>query len=188
MKKLLAVVLTIAMMTVMTTGMCFAATTNSSTVPVNLDAPAIGEYVDPDGEPGSGDEYIVGLSFTVTEKIDMTATVGTTELEITDLTVTNNAPVGQLKVDSLEVTAAEGWALAAKDTEFELQKSDSKVFSFVLAEDGFDFSTGVKSFGETKLVAPNDGTQTFEFEGEIGTFMTEVETQVASVVATISVY
>ena len=41
-----------------------------------------------------------------------------------------------------------------------------------------------------KLVAPNDGTQTFSFTGNIGTFTEAINagTQVAEIVATVSIY
>lgn len=178
MKKILSTSMILVLMMTLTTGTAFAATgttAQGNTVPVYLSAPAISDGA--------------GIDFTITDSITMTAESGSTALEITDLEITNNAKVGQLKVDSLEASAATGWTMKT-DTEsyFTGLKADTKEFSLVCGDNDFA-NTAKKEYGETKLLAADGGSQTFEFTGHIGTFTTAVtSTKVAEIVATVSVY
>jgi len=180
MRKILTVTMIFVLMMTLSAGTAFAAegtTANGNEVPVYLNAAAISEG------PGAG------IDFTITDKITMTADAGDTVLEIDDLVVTNNASAGQLKIESIEVSAEAGWTIAEDDAEyFNNLKADSKQFSIV--SEGNDFAdTAKKTYGENKLVAANGGTQTIEFTGHIGTFINAVNnTKVAKVVATVSVY
>jgi len=178
MKRLLTVLTVITLVCTMTTGLCFAGT----------------------GELGSGNEVPVilsvagvsdgaGIDFTITDEITMSAAAGSTLLNVSGMTITNNASAGQLKVDSLEAAAEEGWTIKADDADYFAElKADTKEFSLV--SEGNDFGqVPKKEFGESKRIAPSGGTQTFAFSGHIGTFRTAVtDTKVAEIIATISVY
>lgn len=179
MKKTLSLVMICILMLTLATGTAFAAagtTESGNEVPVYLKAPAIG-----DGG--------AGIDFTITDRITMTATAGSTELDITDLVVTNNAETGKLRIDSIETEAMEGWTVKPDNAAyFANLKADTKEFSLV--SEGNDFAANARAeYDDTKLVAPSAGTQTIAFSGHIGTFLTAVnDVQVAKVVATISVY
>ncbi len=179
MRKILSVTMIFVLMLTLTTGTAFAAagtTANGNEVPVYLNAPAIGD--------GDG-----GIDFTITDSITMTASAGSTVLTIDSLTVTNNSEAGQLKIDSLEASAEAGWTIKADDADyFANLKADTNQFSLV--SEGNDFAeTSELSYGESKLVAANGGSQTIAFSGHAGTFKTAVQNvKVAKVVATVSVY
>lgn len=175
-KKILSILTVIAVITVMSTGMCFALgneALDNTNVPVKLTAPAI----------SAG-----GIDFSVSEAITMTSTANTTALVITDFVITNHATTGQLQLDKLTATAETGWALAADTTEFDKLPADTKQFSMVTETQ--DLSAGPKTYtGGEKLAAPNDGTITISFTGKIGTFRTAISAEtVAKVVPTLSVY
>ena len=182
MKKILSVSMILVLMMTLTAGTAFAAegtmagkTTEGNTVPVHLTAPAISDGA--------------GIDFTITDKITMGAAADSTVLTITDLVITNNAKVGQLKVDSIEAAAATGWTIVADDADYFVKnKVDKKEFSLVCGSNDFA-ETAKVTYGETKLLAANGGTQTFEFDGHIGTFSTAVsDTKVAEIIATVSLY
>ena len=168
----------VALLSTCSIGMAFAAegsTSQGNTVPVTLSAPALGDDA--------------GIDFTISDSITMAASAGTTALTISDLVITNKATVGQLSVDSLKATAASGWTIKANDADyFKTVKADTQEFG--LSCDTHDFATNATMELADKLVAPNDGTQTFSFTGNIGTFTEAINagTQVAEIVATVSIY
>ena len=169
MKKILSIVTVIAIIAMMSTGMCFAATQD---VPVKLTAPAISD---------------AGIDFSVNaEGIKAEAATGTTTLTYDDLKITNNATVGQIKLDSVSATAETGWTLKADDADyFKGLKADTKEFSMVT--EGQDLSEAAKTYTDNKIAAGAEIT--VSFTGNIGTFTEAITaTQIAKVVPTVSIF
>ena len=180
MKKILTVLMTTTLVFTMATGMCFAA------VGVYGDENVIKVMADIEGY-GAGTQAV--LDFTISDQIDVYSDVLDSELEFENLTITNNAPVGQLKIECLEVTPKLGWVLAEDSAEyFANQRCGTKEFSIVC--EGHDFYTANKQeYGNTKLVPSNGGTLEFAFTGHMGPFRTSYsDAELAEVILTVSLY
>lgn len=179
MKKILSVTMILVLMMTLATGTAFAGngkTAQENEVPVYLTAPAIGD--------GDG-----GIDFTITERINMTASTGSTELTITSLTITNEAVAGKLRLDSIEAVTETGWTLHAdEELHFAELKADTKEFSLVAEENDFAVNP-IKTFGDTILISPKGGSKAIGFTGHIGTFLSAIpDMQVAKIIATVSPY
>lgn len=179
MKKILSVTMILVLMMTLATGTAFAGngkTAQENEVPVYLTAPAIGD--------GAG-----GIDFTITDRIDMKATAGSTVLDIDKLVIVNNAATGQLRLESIQAVAENGWTIKKDDASyFANLKADTEEFSLVT--DGNDFSVNAtKTYGEPKLIAPDKVPVEISFTGHIGTFLNPIpDTQVAKIIATVSPY
>ena len=162
MKNITALFLTAALIFSVCTGTCFA---DTSTVPVHIN---VAESK---------------VSFAVTEKITMTASAGSPELIIEDLVIENTGSMGQISLDSLSVTAENGWSLVVKDTDFVNMSANAKKFSLISGST--DFAEAGASYPAEK--AKVGGSITVEFEGKTGASTEAVsDMQVAEIVATIS--
>lgn len=162
MKKVLSTVLVVVMLMAMATGACFAST---ETIPAHINVPA------------------TSIDFSVTEKINMTATANSATLTVDSLAVTNNSAMGVLSIDSVEATAANGWTLVADTTDFANLSANAKQFSLV-ADTAKDMSTG--KYQAAGTVAPGM-TDTTSFTGKTGMVTAALnDVKVADVVVTIS--
>ena len=121
------------------------------------------------------------IDFSVTEKINMTGYLGTTELVVDELSITNNNSVGSIKVDA-DVSGVNGWTVVNKDMEFEKLPNDAKQIS-ITADIDKDMSQGTYADAETIRAGE---TGAIFFEGETGAVSSNVEEQAAKIVATIS--
>lgn len=152
-------------------------------IPVWLTAPAI-------GDSGSGESGAVGgVDFSITGKVPMTVTPGSSKLNFPDIKVTNNANTGQISIYKVEVEPVNGWILKPdKASYFEKLKADTKEISIV-ADGVHDFATGsVYLLGDSKLVAPKGESNTVSFSGHVGTFTQEMKCIVANIIPTIAIY
>lgn len=155
-------------------------------IPVWLTAPAIGDS----GGGGSGEGGIVGgVDFSITDKVPMTVTPGSSTLNFPDIKVTNNANTGHLLIYKVEVETVNGWTLKPdKASYFEKLKADTKELSIV-ADGVHDFATNsIYLLGESKLVAPKGESNTVSFSGHVGTFTQEMKCIVANIIPTIAIY
>ncbi|MBQ4649783.1 MAG: hypothetical protein IJB73_03670 [Firmicutes bacterium] len=181
MRKLFTMLTVIMLIIAMTTGMCFAAEGkigSDNVIKVMADIEGFGHGED-----------VAGYDFTITDELDVYSDVSDSILEYESLVITNNAKVGQLLIESLEVTPRLGWVIKADDEDyFANLRLGTKEFSLVC--EGHDFSTeAVKSYGKEKMVRANSGTQTFEFTGHMGPFRTDYTgAEIAEITVTVSLY
>lgn len=150
------------MLTAMATGACFAST---ETVPAHINVPA------------------TTIDFSVTEKINMTATANSENLTVDSLEVTNNSDMGVLNIDSIQATAVTGWSLVADTTDFATLNANANKFSLV-ADGSFDMSTGAYQAAGTVAPAATDTTVLSGKTGMVTTVLSDVK--VADVVVTVS--
>ncbi len=125
------------------------------------------------------------IDFEITQKIHMTAeTAGSPALSIDHLTVTNTSRMGLVNLDSIAVSAVEGWDLVPDDTDFVNMSADQHTFSFV-ADD-------IHDFGKEGLMAPGSSagpgeSVTVGFTGKTGPVSAGIQdTQVAVITVTVS--
>ena len=179
MKKAISLVLIVAMLVTLSCSMAFAATVNQT---------------------GGKDIQVLltteaeGVDFTINDSITLAAEAGSTELEISPLEISNNKLIGQLVVESLELTGNNTWTVVSDETEFKNLPADTKQFSMVC--NGHDFAEDAKlELGQqADYIAPaadedTPTTKTYTFTGHIGSFTTAITepANVATMVATISV-
>jgi len=180
MRKIVTALFTAVLLTVSSTGLCFAAE-----VPANLTIPedakvlidvTIG-YEDPENEGTISAESIL-----------MTGTKGTPVLTVQSLTVKNNNAMGTVSIDKVEsvgIKDANGdtWTLVADSTDFVNMAVDQHKFSLV-ADESHDMINGYEA---EKAVYP-ESTQTIDFSGKTGP-VTKAYTamQVAKMVVTLSI-
>lgn len=122
------------------------------------------------------------LDFTVTESIDMTASMGSTDLDITDLNV-NNLGSKTITVSSVQVDdVVNGWMLTANTTDFAALAKDSKKFSFAIGE--FDLSKGPYTAGGNISA---DKQKVFKLTGKTGVVSTAIKRQhIANLIVTVA--
>jgi len=125
------------------------------------------------------------VDFEITQKIHMTAeNAGSPTLSIDDLSVTNIGKMGLIKVDSIAVSAADGWTLAPDNTDFINMPADQQTFSFV-ADGIHDF--GKDQFMISEASAGPGESATVKFTGKTGPVTAEIQDiQVAVVTVTVS--
>lgn len=162
MKRFICSAFMISVLVIGSSAMAFA---DSSSVPAHLNVTAS------------------AVSFTITEKINMTAAAGSPDLTIDDLVVTNTGSMGKIKLESLNVNAEQGWTLVADDTDFKNMSVDQKKFSLV--SESHDFAANADmSVGKT---ANPDEQITMKFKGNTGASSSAItDTKVATIVATIA--
>lgn len=185
MRKTLFCALMATVLTISTTGMCFAA----SVVPAKLTIPDdavtrvdinIG-FEDADGNVGGSDG-------TGANGILMTGSKGVPTLAVETLTVQNNNTIGKVVIDNLEATGikdanGDTWTIVADDTDFINMDVDQHKFSLIA--DGTHDMTSAYHAG--KVVLPQS-KQTVSFTGKTGP-VTKAYTavQVANLVVTVAV-
>lgn len=180
MKKGLSILLALAF--IMTAGSTYAFASSvgeQAPIPVWLNAPAIGD---------SGEEIIGGVDFSITDKVPGSVTPGSSVLSFPNVTVTNNAATGQLKIEQVEAKAVNGWFLKPdKASYFKNLKADTKELSIV-ADNTHDFAlNSVYVLGDTKLVSPGKSASV-SLSGHVGTFTTAMKCIVANIIPTIAIY
>lgn len=171
-KKVSSILLVIALTVVCSMGTCFAGSLpddSTNTVPV---------YLTVSGE--------MTIDFTISERINMTGTSDNAELTVSDLSLTNNATMGQIEVKKLEVTTEQGWQLEDAEADFPNMPANSKKIS--LTSDGHDFKDGAKTLADDEVLVDVAATETISFEGKTSPTTQSVnDTKVASVIATIGI-
>ena len=164
-RNLKSFVITTAMAAVLLFGsvsMCFADTANTP-AHINVDATTI--------------------SFEVTEKISLTGNANSVDLTADKtLDVTNNSAVGVLNIDSVAVSAADGWTNVAMTTDFTKLAADAQQFG--LSADGSDLTTAYTGAG---TVDPGK-TDSTEIAGKTGMVTAELsDVKIADLVVTVSI-
>ena len=170
-KNIKRLLLTCALSCVMAAGTgatCFAAdiqvqNNNSATVPVYMEKGA------------------QSFDFSVTERIDMTGEANSTDLECTDLTLTNNVATGHINYD-LELKGEGEWShVRTKDISFKDLTVNTKLFGLVAdgEHDMADIYEHVHDTGPGK-------SNTTTFTGQVGTQTSPVNKQVGKVIATVN--
>ena len=123
------------------------------------------------------------VSFSITEKITMTAAAGSPVLSVEDLVISNTGTMGQIRLDSLSVTAENGWTLVDGDEDFVNMAVNAKKFSLSAENKDFAVSGTVKP----GLTARVGGTMTVHFTGKTGASTEAVsDLQIAEITATVS--
>ena len=68
------------------------------------------------------------IDFTITHEINMTSELGSTEIDVEPLIITNNSKC-DLNVEAISVEMIDDWKLVSKNTDFEAVASNSKMIS-----------------------------------------------------------
>ena len=162
MKKRFLAAVAAAVLALGNSGHCFA---DTCTVPVHINVAE------------------TAVSFSVTEKITMTAEAGSPDLTVDSLVIQNMGSMGQIRLDSLTVTAENGWSLVENSTDFINMNANARKFSLTAA--GTDFSReGTVYPGKTAKVGEK---MSVEFSGKTGAATETVyDLQIARIVATVS--
>lgn len=162
MKTILIQIIVLALLIFGTVGQCFA---DSCTVPVHIN---VAETT---------------VSFSVTEKVNMTSVAGVPDLVVDSLVIQNTGTMGQICLSSLTVTAENGWKLVEEKTDFINMSANAKKFS--LAAEGRDFS--IENTIYPSKTARVGEKITLNFSGKTGASTETVsDFQVARIVATVS--
>jgi len=157
-KKQTGISILIMLILVLTTTSAFAET---ATIPVNM-------VIEP-----------LTLDFEITESIEMTASGGSNNLQIENLTVTNAADNYGMVIAGIAVEQQGEWKLISDANDF-TAVVDTKQFS--LTTSGHDFSSG--SYRDDEVIGPGE-SKVIEFEGKVGSFREEVYEQAANLIVTL---
>ena len=132
------------------------------------------------------------LDYSVTECITMAfetndkgEVINVPNLSVSDITVTNNADIGALKLVSLSASPQQGWNIISNSSDFINQSASAKSFSLVA--DSSDLSSGAYLFNNVQI---NSGDNlTIQMTGKTGsTNKTYTSENVAICVLTVSLY
>ena len=171
-KRVSSIVLVIALVMVCSIGTCFAGTLpadSTNTVPVLMTI---------NGE--------LSIDFTVSERITMVGNAMSSNVNVSDLCITNNSAMGQIELKQLEVTTEEGWRIMDEGVDFVNKAANSKIFS--LTSGTHDFSNGKKVYEEDAFLVDSKKTQTVSFKGQTCPTTEEIKNlKVANVIATIAI-
>ena len=124
------------------------------------------------------------IDVSVTAKITMTAAAGASTMDVSDVTVTNNATMGTISLDSVAYGVdVDPWSLTLDTENFSAMAKDQHKFS--LTADGQDLKAGNKTY-DAKQLTPG-ASYTVAMEGKTGLSTVEVsDVQAGTVVLTVS--
>ena len=129
---------------------------------------------------------VTPIDVTVPSVIKMNAPEKSVDLTIDPYTVKNNSPIGTIKVDSLSVSAVNGWTLVSDTESFKDMKANAKKFSFKHGTHDFGASQNATETLTTGNTVSPETTTTFSFTGKTGVVTEKQEDiHVANVVATL---
>lgn len=163
-------VLLALLLTALTPAWAFAGETQSARVEARMAYTAIPETID----------------VTVSERITLTGTSESTQLDVSDIVISNRSKTLSIQVDSVEVQSVESpWTLVAETTDFAAMELDQHRFS--LTADGQDLSQGKLKPQAGEVSAGN--SQTIIMEGAAGPLsQTASDVKIATLVVTVSQY
>ena len=141
---------------------------------------AVSVYADTADIPVYAEITAVAADLEITESVRMTSGETSTDLEFDAVTVTNNGNYGKdINITKIEVFPAEGWRIAAADTDFS-NIHNQRIFSITTSE--HDFVSGPCT--EVLTAGPGESVSV-PFAGKTGTFSQDICEQAAVITITV---